>query len=1041
MEPDERKRANVAAIAEASLFRALMDFLPDVIYFKDRQSRFVQINKAHAKSFGLSDPAQAIGKSDFDMFTTEHAQAAYDDEQEIIRTGRPLVGKEEKETWPDGRVTWVSTTKMPLHDSEGRVVGTFGVSRDITERKHAEAENARLAAIVNSSDDAIFSTTREGTIATWNPGAERMYGYAAGEITGKHVTVLIPEERRGALAINHEKLFRGEPLLQYEHEHVRKDGSRLPVTLTLSPIKEATGVVTGVSVIAHDVTERKLVEETLRGIEEGLAAAQRIAHIGSWEWNLPTDTARWSDETFRIFGLTPGPLDDHHRVFLERVHPDDRTRVDKAVADALRGFSRYDTEYRIRLADGTEKVIHAQAEVLRDEAGKPLSIRGTHHDITEKKRAQVELQRAKEAAEAASRAKSEFLANISHEIRTPMNGIIGMTELALDTPLNFNQREYLTMVRDSGNDLLTLLNDVLDFSKIEAGKLSLDPTEFNLLDLLDTSLKPMAVRAGQKGLEMAWPVSPGVPSRIVSDAGRLRQVIVNLVGNAIKFTAQGEVIVGVDVESREEQSILLHVTVRDTGIGIAPEKQAEIFEAFTQADSSMTRKYGGTGLGLTISSRLAQMMGGKIWVESVLNEGSTFHLTARVGEAKHAAAEPPTRELINLVDLAVLVIDDNATNRKILDAMLKHWMMRPEMAASGADGLAALERAASAGTPFPLVLLDAQMPNMDGFSLAERIKQNPRLAGATIMMLTSAGQRGDVSRCGDLGIAVYLIKPIRQSELMEAILSALGKAAGHDRAPVITRHTLRENRRKLRILLAEDNSVNQLIAVRILEKRGHHVTVAANGREAVAASQQSRFDLVLMDLQMPGMDGFEATAAIRQQEASSGTRLPIIALTAHAMATDRERCLAAGMDGYIAKPVKGEDLIETVERLGQHAAAPTAEAAPKPDEQEPIDTAAALTHVEGDVQLLKDLIALFLEELPEMMANLGAAVRAADSGAIERAAHKLKGSVGNFAARPAFTAALNLEILGREGRLPETGAAWDELTTEVMRLQSAMANL
>jgi CheY-like chemotaxis protein len=621
-----------------------------------------------------------------------------------------------------------------------------------------------------------------------------------------------------------------------------------------------------------------------------------------------------------------------------------------------------------------------------------------------------------------------------------MNGVIGMTELALDTALNAEQREYLNIVKDSGIALLTLLNDILDFSKIEAGKLSLDPVEFNLPDFLATSLRPISLLASQKGLEIIWKTMPGVPERVVADAGRLRQVIVNLVGNAIKFTENGEVVISVNIESEQEKNTLLHFEVSDTGIGIAPEKQQAIFEAFTQADSSMTRKFGGTGLGLAISSRLVQM-DGKIWVESAVGKGSKFHFTTLLGKANPLPMESAPREVKALRDLRALVVEDNTTNRKFLDAMLRHWFMRPEIAASGEEGLAALERAASAGTPFPLVLLDAQMPDMDGFAVAERIKQNPRLAGATIMMLTSAGQRGDAARCRELGIAVYLIKPIRQSELLEAILAALGEVPGKAIQAVITRHSLRENRRKLQILLADDNLVNQHLTLRLLEKRGHNVTLASNGRDAIAALKKSRFDVVLMDVQMPVMDGFEATAVIRKDEESTGVHLPIIAMTAHAMEGDRQRCITAGMDGYITKPVKIEDLVETVESLALSSQVAATAPTPAPHFHEPIDSASALALVGGDVSLLKEMAELFLKQLPELLTILRQAVRSGDAIGIERAAHKLKGSLGNFAAQPALEAATKLEVLARGGTLSEADPAYTELEKEIDRLKFEMAEL
>jgi two-component system, sensor histidine kinase and response regulator len=662
----EYKRVEQELARERNLFDALMDNIPDTIYFQDTEGRFIRINKAQARMLGVADPRDAVGKTDFDYFPPEVAQGFHESEQKLLQSGSLILDHIQSAVKPDGQPIWFSATEAPLYDDEGRIIGLVGISRDITGRKLVEAE----------------------------------------------------------------------------------------------------------------------------------------------------------------------------------------------------------------------------------------------------------LERAKEEAEKANRAKGEFLANMSHEIRTPMNGIIGMTELALDTPLNTDQREYLTMVKDSADALLTLINDILDFSKIEAGKLAMDETDFNVHDIMANTLRSLSVRASQKNLELIWSAKPGVPEIVRGDAGRIRQVMMNLVGNAIKFTESGEVAATVQVRKRRENEALLQFSVRDTGMGIAPEKQKTIFEAFTQADNSMTRRFGGTGLGLTISSRLVELMKGKIWLESEPGKGSTFHFTAWLGLSKTGPPESIPKGTDSLHGLRVLVVDDNATNRKVLGAMLRHWSMQPVAVSGGKEGLNALQTAASAGKPFPLVLIDAQMPEIDGFSLADKIKHDARLAGATIMMLTSAGRRGDAARCRELGVAAYLIKPIRQSELMEAILAALGNAVSEAPTTVITRHTLRENRQKLQILLVEDNAVNQQLVLRLLEKRGHKVTVASDGRDALALFRKSTFDVILMDVQMPVMNGFQATAAIRQEEESTGTHTSVIAMTAHAMEGDRERCLAAGMDAYISKPVQVNELITITEKLG-----------------------------------------------------------------------------------------------------------------------------
>ncbi|MBW3631186.1 MAG: response regulator, partial [Gemmatimonadetes bacterium] len=579
---------------------------------------------------------------------------------------------------------------------------------------------------------------------------------------------------------------------------------------------------------------------------------------------------------------------------------------------------------------------------------------------------------------------------MSHEIRTPMNGIIGMGELLSHTELSPRQREYLTLVQQSADSLLHLLNDILDFSKIEAGRLELEAIPFALRDSLADTLQTLSVRAAEKGIELAYRIPPDVPDALIGDPGRLRQIAVNLVGNAIKFTERGEVVVQVQVEAMSEETVTLHVIVSDTGIGIPPEKQNLIFGAFSQADSSTSRRFGGTGLGLAITMELVSLMGGRIWVESVAGKGSHFHFTANFGLQGEAAEKRPAG-FPSVYRLRVLVVDDNETNRRILEEMLAGWQMSPTVAGSGDAALASLQRAEARGRPFQLVLLDAMMPGMDGLTFAEHVREHPQWAGLPMIILSSAGRGPEVERTAKVGIARYLNKPVKQSDLLDAILGVI-QAGGAEAEPAAPRVDEPEVA-PLRILLAEDGVVNQQVAVNLLESRGHTVEVANNGVEAVAAFERGGFDLVLMDVQMPEMDGFEATAAIRGRERAAGGHIPIVAVTAHAMKGDRERCIAAGMDDYLSKPIRAEELYATVSRAisaGDGAPAPTTspEPADGTEAAEPestggaLDWSGAVQRVGGDESMLRELAGVFITEAEKLMAQASAAIDSADAAEV-----------------------------------------------------------
>jgi PAS domain S-box-containing protein len=695
-------------------------------------------------------------------------------------------------------------------------------------------------------------------------------------------------------------------------------------------------------------------------------------------------------------------------------------------------------EVKNRRKDGTFYWVDSTIVPFMDVSGQVLRYVSIRTDLTERKLAEEAMLAAKEAAEQSARVKGDFLANMSHEIRTPMNGIIGMTNLALDTELNSEQREYISLVKSSADSLLNIINDILDFSKIESGKMAIEVIEFSLEAMLRDTMKAQAVRAHQKTLELLLHVAPDVPDRVLGDPGRIRQVITNLMGNAIKFTEHGEIEVDVHCESGAQQThARLRFSVRDTGIGIPADKFQRIFDSFSQADTTTTRKYGGTGLGLTISSQIVALMGSKIELQSKVDQGSTFSfvLDLPTSSANALAAYQTTGRIKGL---PALVVDDNHTNRRLLCEMLGNWQMQATAVADGLSALAELSRAAATGTPYALAVLDVQMPDMDGFELVTQMLRQPETQAVTVMMLTSQGQRGDGERCRQLGVSSYLSKPVSQSDLLDAIMTALGEPLRNN-APLITRHSLRETRRKLSLLLAEDNLVNQKLATVLLKQQGHNVTLANNGLEALEHWQSGNFDAILMDVDMPVMNGYTATEHIRAAEKASGAHIPIIAMTAHAMQGAREVCLSHGMDGYVSKPINIEALWLELDALRPDS---SDNFSPMPEVESAVQDMLAIAdfaqlrqNLDNDRELFKELLALYVADAPLQRSRLQAGMAQNDADAVRGAAHALKGMVGVFAAQRSLAAAQEVENLAG---LPECAAAVSRLEEVLKELDAAL---
>nr|WP_143547651.1 response regulator [Rhodopirellula sp. SM50] len=922
--------------------------------------------------------------------------------------------------------------------------------------------------LINAARHLVWCTSMDGKLLYVNRVAERVYGRPLKELTADPdywLDAIHPDDRETVVA-NLDNLLEKKHIEQ-DYRIVRPNGSVIWLHDRVSVVHDANrkpkfvgGIGTDISAIREsEALYSSLVEcmpmQVVRKDMKGKVVFGNELYCQSMGKPLEELVGKTD------FDLFPKDLAKKYR-------QDDRRVVKTGkVVNHVEAHEK---------ADGERVYMETFKGPVYDAAGNISGIQIMFWDVTQRHQAEQEVRAAKEVAEAAkemaeqaNQAKSEFLANMSHEIRTPMNGIIGMTELLLHTTPTSEQRDYLNMVKQSADSLLRLLNDILDFSKIEAGKLDLDHHPFSLRDCIGQTIQTLGCRAGGKGLEMLCHVTPEIPDMLVGDAGRLGQIVVNLVGNAIKFTEQGEIEVVVQLESSSEDSVDLQISVRDTGIGIPPDRQQAVFESFRQADASTNRRFGGTGLGLTISTQLVELMNGRIWVESEVGTGTTFHFTARFCIVD---PQPTPVDTEALHGVPVLVVDDNATSRSILDEMLRQWGLAVTVVADGQEALTELQRAAADGRPYPLVILDSVMQPMDGFAIAARLRQEPdaALSDCQIIMLSAAVKAGDVEQCRQLGVARYMQKPAVHSDLLKTIL----KTTGHsDSSQVSPKGNAPRTYRKLKVLLAEDGEVNRKVAVGLLSHQGHEVLVAEDGVEAVAALDEQRFDIVLMDVQMPNMDGIEATRLIREKEHELDRHTPIVAMTAGAMKGDEEHCLEAGMDGYIAKPIDPEKLYDLMERcVSDKAIGPSgdpvsdtpedANANASPDvERDPgkrdgseltelmndpaaaktlsaIDMETARKRCRGNDSQLRILAETLIGEATELMKSTREAVESHDVQTIRRSAHSLKGAASVFGATDVVDCALHLETIAESADVAQLNAQLDKVDEEVGRLVAAL---
>jgi PAS domain S-box-containing protein len=1065
----ERKRTEEALRQSENALReqkdrlaVLLDHLPVMVFGVDGGGRYCLWNQECERVLGYARE-EVLGRTRRDLYPHWYPDPDYREWVFAQATSHVYRDLETTIFTRDGTqriCSWLNfSTEVHIPG-----LSVWGVGVDVTRRKRAEEElrtaNERLALAVRGSNIGIWENDmaagdyRTGRVRCINIMEPLGHPAPASAVDYAELAEQVHPDDRGRMQQALRAYLAGEtPEYSAEFRARHRDGSYRWMLTRGVLVRDAAGRPVRFAGTRIDITQRKRAEDALRESEERFRGMFESAGVGIAHTDFEGRWLRLNEKLCAIAGYSREEM--LQKTFKDITHPDDLPASLDQLGRLLRGEVRgYTLEKRYVRKDGAPVWIHLAISLQRDAAGAPAHVIAVMQDISDRKRLEDELRRAKEAAESASRAKSEFLANVSHEVRTPLNAILGMTDLALDTPLNQQLHKCLTVVKQSGEALLEVIDDLLDFSKIEAGKLELDSSPFSLRAVVNQTLRALALRAHRKGLELVGRIPPDVPDAFVGDAGRLRQVLMNLVGNAVKFTAEGEVVVeagaweGDDGPERgngpltpESPPFTLRFAVRDTGIGIPLEKQQKIFEAFEQADSSTTRRYGGTGLGLSIASRLVGLMGGRVTVESEPGRGSTFHFTVRLHRPLLREDRAAARAPAELHGLPVLVVDDNAASRRTLEEWLRGWRADPAPAADGPAAVEALFRAAAAGRPYPLVLLDARLPGGDSLAVAAGVRKTPELAAAAVVLLSAGDRPRELDRYHELGVAACVMKPVQEEELLDAVCRALSLprpvALPGERPPRPSEAGGPASSRRLHVLLAEDNSFNQAVMEDLLQRHGHTLRTAGDGRAALAALEEDRFDVMLLDIHMPELDGFQVIAAQRERERGSGRRLPVIALTARSAGGERERCLAAGMDDYLSKPIRAADLFAALDRVvsGNGPAPP-----PDADAATPtglIDAAALLAGCGGDAELLGKMCRHFQAHAPGRLAEVTEALRDRDAPRLREAAHKLGGMASSFSAAAAEAAA-RVERAAAEGKIEEAGQAHSRLADLMGGLSAAL---